>query len=431
MWSKYRNTIGPLFLLTCPPVFVMLMWYTNTHLGGSLSLLYQLIYDFGFFQTVYTIWQPVFWGSAIAWKMILYFILFQMVLMRVLPGRRYEGPTSPKGNIPHYKANGVSAFLVTILVFCVGSFVLKLFPATIIYDHLGELLSALNLFSLTACLFLYLKGIYFPSSMDAGKSGNFIFDYYWGTELYPKILGWPIKMLIACRLGMMSWCLFLLSYAAKQHELYGLSNAMVVSVALQFIYVAKFYYWEPGYLSSLDMMHDRAGYYICWGCMVWLPCVYTSPSMYLVAHPIHLNTALALGIFLLGTASIMANYFADRQRQMVRATNGECKVWGKKPRLTYATYKTDTGIIKQNLLLSSGWWGIARHFHYIPELMGAFLWSVPALFTNFLPYFYVLFLAALLITRAFRDDQRCAKKYGIYWQEYCDLVPYKLVPYLV
>ena len=28
-------------------------------------------------------------------------------------------------------------------------------------------------------------------------------------------------------------------------------------------------------------MHDRAGYYICWGCLVWVPSVYTSPALFL------------------------------------------------------------------------------------------------------------------------------------------------------
>jgi 7-dehydrocholesterol reductase len=153
--------------------------------------------------------------------------------------------------------------------------------------------------------------------------------------------------------------------------------------------------------------------------------------MYLVLHPIDLGTGLALAIFAIGTASILINYMADRQRQLVRATNGDCKVWGKKPVVTVATYQTEGGETKQNLLLASGWWGVARHFHYIPELAGAFFWSVPALFDNFSPYFYVCFLTALLFDRAFRDDIRCAKKYGMYWKSYCQLVPYKIIPFVI
>ncbi len=431
MWVNIRNTLGPLFLiLVCPP-FVMLMWYTNTQLDGSFAALWNAIIQNGIFSTIYSIWKPLFWGSGTAWTIISCFVVFELLLMRILPGKTFYGAITPKGNTPVYKANGVLAFIVSMAAFAIASFGLNLFPATILYDHLGSLLAALNLFSLVFCVFLYVKGRFLPSSTDASTTNNFIFDYYWGTELYPQVLGWNLKKFITCRFGMMSWGLFLLSYAAKQAELGGLSNSMLISVALQLIYIAKFYVWETGYLRSLDIMHDRAGFYICWGCMVWVPCIYTSPSMYLVLHPIELNTVWATLIFSLGVLSIMINYLADKQRIVARATDGNCKIWGKKPTTLVAHYKTEDGTAKKTLLLASGWWGVARHFHYIPELAAAFLWSVPALFSNFAPYFYVCFLTVLLFDRAFRDDKRCSKKYGEYWTRYCELVPYKIVPLVI
>jgi 7-dehydrocholesterol reductase len=230
---------------------------------------------------------------------------------------------------------------------------------------------------------------------------------------------------------MMSWGLLLLSYSAKQAELSGLANSMFISVALQLLYIAKFYIWENGYLRSLDIMHDRAGFYICWGCLVWVPCIYTSPSMYLVLHPVHLSTGWAIALLALGGFSITINYLADKQRLLTRATSGNCKVWGKSPITLTVNYKTEQGQQKQSILLASGWWGIARHFHYIPELTATFFWSAPALFTNFAPYFYVCFLAILLLDRAFRDDKRCARKYGQDWKKYCEIVPYKIIPFLI
>jgi 7-dehydrocholesterol reductase len=431
MFKSLRNNLGPLFLiLVCPP-FAILMWYTNIALDGSLKSLWEMMQQQGSFQTIYQIWSPVFWGSQKAWQIIGYFALFQLILMRVLPGKAFYGPITAKGNVPVYKANGVPAFLTTVSLFCLGSFYLKLFPATIIYDNFGPILGALNIASLCVCLLLYFKGRFAPSTTDSGITGNFIFDYYWGTELYPQVMGWSVKMFIICRFGMMSWALILLSYAAKQQELFGLSNSMIVAVALQFIYLGKFYLWETGYLRSLDIMHDRAGFYTLWGCLVWVPCIYTSPSMYLVLHPIHLNIVVAMMIFVLGASSILINYFADRQRQLVRATEGNCKIWRKQPLMTMATYTTEQGEVKKNILLASGWWGVARHFHYVPEIIGAFCWSVPALFVNFAPYFYVTFLTILLFDRAFRDDKRCADKYGEYWNKYCELVPYKIVPYVI
>lgn len=421
----------PLLLLTlCPPA-VFVFWHVNTTLGGSLSEFWKLVVDLGPFSAIWSIWRPVMFGSPLAWKMIFLFSAFQLFLMKVVPGKPFVGPITPKGNIPLYKANGFACFLITLGAFFILGPLLHLFSPAIIFDEFGFLLGALNCFSLVFCLFLYMKGIFFPSTSDHGKSHYFLFDYYWGTELYPRILGWDVKQFTNCRFGMMSWSIILLSYAAKQQELYGrVSDAMVVSVALQLLYVAKFFFWETGYLRSLDIMHDRAGFMICWGCMVWVPCIYTSPAQYLVHHPHELGGLTATAVFLAGAGCILVNYLADRQRQVVRAKNGLCLVWKKNPDLIRATYQTLTGETKESVLLASGWWGLSRHFHYIPELFGAFFWTLPALFDHFSPYFYTLFLAILLFDRAFRHDKRCQDKYGEHWEKYCEKVPYKIIPYL-
>ena len=418
-----------IFLLLCPPA-VFVFWYVNVMLGGSFERFFQIAMENGWVHTIWGIWKPLFFGSATAWKIIGIFAAFQLLLMKIVPGKPFLGPVTPQGNVPVYKANGLACFLFTIGSYLIAAYGLKWFSPTIIYDHLGPILGALNIFSLVFCLFLYFKGMYRPSSSDCGSSGNCLFDYYWGTELYPRIFGWDVKQFTNCRFGMMSWGLILLSYAAKQDALYGLADSMFIAVALQFVYIAKFFMWETGYLRSLDIMHDRAGYYICWGCLVWVPSIYTSSTLYLVHHPIQLGNALGTIIFLIGAAGIIINYLADRQRQIVRAKNGACLVWRKTPKLIDATYTTLNGETKQTLLLASGWWGIARHFHYIPELIGALSWSLPALFTHFMPYFYFFYLTILLLDRAYRHDQRCAEKYGAAWNTYCEKVPYKIIPYV-
>ena len=132
--------------------------------------------------------------------------------------------------------------------------------------------------------------------------------------------------------------------------------------------------------------------------MVWLPSVYTSPTLFLVNHPNHLGTYACLAIFAAGMLCIFINYLADRQRQYVRNKNGECTIWKKKPDLIFANYKTEWGEEKQSLLLASGWWGISRHFHYLPEILGAFFWSMPALFSSL----HALFLLHLPFPSAHR-----------------------------
>lgn len=55
---------------------------------------------------------------------------------------------------------------------------------------------------------------------------------------------------------------------------------------------------------------------------------------------------------------------------------------------------------QHNGCLHTGWWGLSRHFHYVPEITAAFLWTVPGGFTHLLPYFYVVFLTLLLTVRS-------------------------------
>lgn len=76
--------------------------------------------------------------------------------------------------------------------------------------------------------------------------------------------------------------------------------------------------WETGYWNTMDIAHDRAGYYLCWGCLNWVPAIYTSQPLLLASNPYHLPTPYAVAIFILGTACIYINYDCDRQRQVSR-----------------------------------------------------------------------------------------------------------------
>lgn len=424
--------IVPIFLVFVTPFFAMLMWHTNVELDGSFINLWNKITTKGFLTVINEVWFSRFFGTATAWKIIGVFAVLQLLLMRILPGKKFTGTITPMGNLPEYKDNGLASYIITFVLFFACSFGLNLFSPSIVYDHFGDILGALNFTALAFCVFLYFKGRYFPSSTDNSHTGNFIFDYYWGTELYPRIFGWDVKQFTNCRFGMTGWAVAVTSFAFAQKNIYGTADwSIIISAALIVIYLLKFFIWESGYMRSMDIIVDRAGFYICWGCLVWVPAVYTSPVMFMVKHPVGLSLSAAALIFVAGVGAIFLNYWADKQRQDVRSKNGDTKIWGKAPVLIHATYTTETGEQKQNLLLASGFWGISSHFHYLPELAAAFLWSCSTGFNYLMPFFYFLFLCILLTHRAFRDEAKCSKKYGTYWLEYRKLVPYKIIPGIV
>lgn len=289
-----RRTLGPLFLMSVTPVAATLLTHVFVKHGGSL----RAFVDAG--ESLAEIWpSPV---DPTAWKLIGGFMGTQLALMRLVPGKTSYGPVTPAGNVPEYTSNGFQCFVLSVALFLGGAFGAQLYNGGVVFDFLPEIISALNVFSFGLCLVLYVKGAFlWPSSSDCGVSGNPVFDFYWGTELYPRILGWDVKLFTNCRCGMMFWAVGILSYACKQRELFGsVSDSMLVSVAIQLVYVGKFFWWEAGYMRSIDIMHDRAGYYLCWGCLVWVPSVYTSQAMYLVRNPISLGSPLALAIFAAG-----------------------------------------------------------------------------------------------------------------------------------
>ena len=168
--------------------------------------------------------------------------------------------------------------------------------------------------------------------------------------------------------------------------------------------------------------------YICWGVLAWVPAVYPCAQLYLAAQPQDISWLAAAACGVGGLAAIAINYAADAQRQRVRQSGGNCRVWGTPPKTIVAKYRGTDGQERENLLLVSGYWGLSRHFHYLPELSVALLWTLPAGITHVTPYFYVVFLGILLWDRAGRDDKRCAEKYGSAWATYRKMVPYKIVP---
>ena len=427
MDELFNRTLMPLFIMVFTPNLSILLWYTAAKCNGSFFILFEHLANDGIIK----IWLSLNIIDSTVIFIILGYMMFAVILQVTLPGPYVKGPVTPKGNIPVYKDNGFSCFLVTMFSLVVITYCLKLYgmTPTIVYDQFGDFLGTLTVFTHLLCVFLYLKGLIAPSTSDCGTTGNLIFDYYWGTELYPRVFGVDIKVFTNCRFGMTVWPILCFIFAVKIYETYGFVDSMWVSFALQMFYCTKFFWWESGYMRTIDIMVDRAGFYICWGCLCFIPGCYASVSMYLVNQPVHLGLFLSIVISVLGTFSIAVNYLADRQKQVVRGTNGDCLIWGKKPEVIRAKYYCEgEREPRESLLLVSGYWGIARHFHYIPELALAFFWSLPGLFNNVMVYVYFIWLCILLTHRTYRDDVKCGVKYQKYWKEYCKRVPYKMIP---
>jgi len=197
-----RTTLGPLLLITSTPFLAIVLWIVCTFDPFDGSLL-PLLGAEGW-RSVIGHWPR---PSPSAAAILLVFAVLQLLLLQLLPGPSFEGPITPSGGRPRYKLNGILAWGVTHALFFGASLGLGLFPAGILWDRFGEILATLVSFALLFCLFLYVKGRWWPSSADRSVSGNFLWDYYWGVELHPRLFGVDLKQWINCRLSMMGWSL--------------------------------------------------------------------------------------------------------------------------------------------------------------------------------------------------------------------------------
>ena len=347
-----------------------------------------------------------------------------------LSKEKFIGPPNIDGTIPKYAANGFSFWLVTTILISFIAFLSPRFVDLFSENFIPFILTCQLLgFIFVTYLYRKDKDEYFDKEIDDQKGHSALFRFYRGLKFHPTLFGVDIKQWTNCRFGMISWQIIILIFAFYLYHHTGFNWAMFVTVILQTIYIGKFFYWETGYFNTLDITLDRAGYYICWGCIVFLPALYTLTAYYLANHPINISPIFAITALSLGVLFIYLNYQVDRQKELFKE-DFETKIWGKKAEFLPVKYMKD-GVEKDSKLLLSGFWGISRHMNYVFEILLTLSWTIVAISLGIKPFLYLIFIVILLVHRIFRDEEKCKSKYGKYWDEYCEKVPARLIPKIV
>jgi 7-dehydrocholesterol reductase len=222
--------LGTLALIGTTPFVAVYYYVINTRFDGSMGAFFSTAREQGL-GPIKDMWpQP----TVEAVQYVAAFGLLQAALMLMVPGKAYYAPITPKGNQPIYKGNGVQCYLISIALLFAGWHLGVVSPGRV-FDIFGNILTVLNALAFTLCAVLMVKGYVAPSSSDSGSTGNLVLDFYWGTELHPRIgKHFDIKQWTNCRMGMMGWAILILCFAFKQYDTLGyVSNSMLVSVILQ------------------------------------------------------------------------------------------------------------------------------------------------------------------------------------------------------
>jgi protein-S-isoprenylcysteine O-methyltransferase Ste14 len=340
------------------------------------------------------------------------------VLQLYSPSKSAEGPPLADSTRLTYKINGWFSWWITWAVLGIGA-ALDLYSPASIVDQFGSLLITANIFAYLLSFFLYFYGKRFAPDQER-VTNNPIYDFWLGTALNPRIGPFDLKLFFEARPGLIAWVALDIALAAKQYELHGLVTVpMILVCAFHFWYVADHFLHEEAILTTWDIKHENFGWMLCWGDLVWIPFTGTIQAYYLVEHTHDLPWWAVIGIVLLNLIGYVIFRGANIQKHKFRKDR-LYSIWGAP-----AQYITTA---RGSLLLTSGWWGIARHMNYFGDLLMGLAWCLPCGFESPLPYFYIVYLAILLVHRERRDHNMCATRYGADWEVYCAKVRYRIVP---
>jgi delta14-sterol reductase len=415
-----------------------------------------------------------------------------MLLYTVLPATECEGTELKSGGRLKYRFNGMfvphslyhfhklklpPAFLsaLTIVnVLAAGTLAQGVdFPVwPFIYDNYIPIFTSNLIISTLLATFVYIRSFTVKAGNPdmrelaaGGISGNFIYDWFIGRELNPRVKipfipEIDIKIWMEMRPGLLGWIVMDLANAVQQYKRYGIiTDSMLLTVVCQSVYVFDALYMEPAILTTIDIVMDGFGFMLSFGDVAWVPFIYSLQSRYLAVYPLELGpyAGITLGVLAMGYYIFRSS---NNEKNRFRTNPDD-------PAVKHLKYiETKAG----SKLLVSGWWGTARHINYLGDWTLSWAYCLPTglagykiLRSNILPvtipeggkamiglqkegpitivypgeamgwgmiftYFFMIYFAVLLVHRERRDEAKCKDKYGDDWKVYTKKVPSRIIP---
>jgi delta14-sterol reductase len=344
-----------------------------------------------------------------------------LALHLVLPARRVTGYVRGADGRPlAYRLNG-PLVLAAVLVLFAGATGLGLIRADFFWEHRWEGLAGACtlgvLFTLVTVIGAQPRGSSLARDLYLGRREN---PQWPGGEGGPRADAKMVLYLI----GAVQLELNVLSFAAHHLVAYRgeASPGVVLYAALFSFFVCDYLVFEEVHLYTYDLIAERVGFKLGWGCIAFYPYFYSVGLWAVASWPDPHTPAWLLAVdTLVFLAGWVLSRGANLQKYLFKRDPGAKLLGVLAPRAL-------SGDGPQRILCS-GFWGVSRHVNYLGEILMALgLTLVLGWPLSPWPWLYPLYYVALLVPRQADDDRRCARKYGALWTEYCRRVPYRIVP---
>ena len=363
-------------------------------------------------------------------------MLVEFVLAWIMPGYMQEGLPVPSLNYKTlmYKCNALGCLYSTLII-AAALHVSGVFRLTQIIEHFGEYMTVSMIAGFAVSFATYFHAVFTRTTHR--MSGNFMYDFFMGAALNPRIGPIDLKMWAEVRIPWILLFLISVSGACQQYEQYGyVTPNMAFMVLATGLYINACAKGEECIPQTWDMFHEKWGFMVIFWNFAGVPFTYCYSIVCMAAHPPEYYRFSTLTYIFMFSLLLFAHFVFDSsmaQKSRFRMQlQGTLKVRWSFPQWPWSTLKDPRYLQTEhgNALLIDGWWQFLRKPNYTADWTQAFLWGAIAGTRSVIPYYYSLFFLAVLTHRCGRDFERCARKYGKDWEKYCQIVPYRFIPFV-
>lgn len=365
------------------------------------------------------------------------FFVVQAVFYLVLPGVWTKGqPLTHLGGkqLPYY-CNAVWSFYFTNAILLALHF--AGYKMYFIIDHFGEIMNTAIVYGFIFSIGLYVYTL--TVSKDYHRmTGNHLYDCFMGAPLNPRIGKYlDIKMFFEVRIPWFTLYFLSLATVLKQFETYGYASPQAwFLLYAHWLYANACSKGEELIVPTWDMAYEKFGFMLCFWNIAGVPYTYCHCTLFVAYHdPSEYQWSTAYNVTLFAVLTIAYYFFDTGNRQknsFRRIMSGNSNLRKTFPYLPYSDLVNPSYIECENgsLLLTDGWYKYARKAHYTADFTQSLTWGFICGFASPFPWFFPVFFFIVLVHRAYRDQRKCARKYGKDWDRYLEACPYMFIPYV-